>query len=365
MTIKILNASAIRHLHSGQVIVDILAIVKELLENSLDAHATSIDLVFMNNGLEFVQIKDNGEGIEEGDRLCVAKRHYTSKLSEFHDLEVIQSYGFRGEALNSICVVSDKVVITTKTKTDPIAKQYDVNKEGTISNEKVANTIASSGTIVTLYKPFYNLPVRRQLAQKNATSTMKKVQELLTKYALAHPNVRFACTQSTNAGGRKPSNNTWIKPITETIETSVSILFGPRLADMTERFIETDEEDPILTVDVVLPKKNSDPSIVLKGPENVFFYCNQRPINYVKSELKDIVSNIRVRYKDAIGLNVDNNQKLPFIYLDIQIPPSEYDVNVEPDKTTVLFHKKDRIYNIVKKILDEIYPTKMEKFFNK
>lgn len=68
-----------------------------------------------------------------------------------------------------------------------------------------------------------------------------------------------------------------------------------------------------------------DPSIVLKGPENVFFYCNQRPINYVKSELKDIVSNIRVRYKDAIGLNVDNNQKIPFIYVDIQIPPSEYD----------------------------------------
>lgn len=95
------------------------------------------------------------------------------------------------------------------------------------------------------------------MAQKNATSSIKKVQELLTKYALAHPNIRFTCTQSTDAGGRKPPNNTWIKPITSTIEKSVAQLFGPQLADMTERFIETDAEDPILTVDVVLPKKNS------------------------------------------------------------------------------------------------------------
>lgn len=84
------------------------------------------------------QVKDNGDGIEESDRLCVAKRHYTSKISEFQDLEAIQSYGFRGEALNSICVVSDKVVITTKTKMDTIGKQYDADKEGTISKQ---NTI--------------------------------------------------------------------------------------------------------------------------------------------------------------------------------------------------------------------------------
>lgn len=79
------------------------------------------------------QIKDNGDGIEESDRLCVAKRHYTSKISAFKDLETIQSYGFRGEALNSICVISDELVIMTKTRADAIGKQYDVDKEGSIS----------------------------------------------------------------------------------------------------------------------------------------------------------------------------------------------------------------------------------------
>ncbi|KAG2204362.1 hypothetical protein INT47_009404, partial [Mucor saturninus] len=98
--LKVLDDPAIKSLHSGQAIVDIKAIVEELLENSLDADTTSIDLVFMNNGLEFVQIKDNGEGIEQYNRLCVAKRHCTFKLSDFHDLEVIQSYGLRGEAFS-------------------------------------------------------------------------------------------------------------------------------------------------------------------------------------------------------------------------------------------------------------------------
>lgn len=87
---------------------------------------------------------------------------------------------------------------------------------------------------------------------------MKKVQELLTKYALAHPKVRFSSTQSKDtSSSRKDLSNTWIKPVTSSIEKSISILFGPPLSDMTERFIETDVEHPSLTVDVVLPKRSS------------------------------------------------------------------------------------------------------------
>lgn len=78
------------------------------------------------------QVKDNGDGIEEKDRAYVAKRHYTSKISTFEDLESIHSYGFRGEAINSICSISDQVVLATKTRKDPISKQYDADKEGTL-----------------------------------------------------------------------------------------------------------------------------------------------------------------------------------------------------------------------------------------
>jgi DNA mismatch repair ATPase MutL len=106
-----------------------------------------------------------------------------------------------------------------------------------------------------------------------------------------------------------------------------------------------------------------DPSVVLKGPERIYFYVNQRPINYVKSELKEIVTTIRTRYKDAIGLNDASSKKTPFIYIDIQMPPDEYDVNVEPNKTTILFHNKQRVINLVDKILDKVYSSISEKFF--
>ncbi|KAI9338421.1 hypothetical protein BD770DRAFT_400670 [Pilaira anomala] len=370
MTIKVLDNFTVRNLHSGQVIVDLEAIVKELLENALDAHANSIDFTFVNNGLESIQIKDNGDGIEEEDRTYIAKQHYTSKIKEFEDLEKVESYGFRGEAMHAICSISDKMTVVTKTKNDVIAKQYDIDKEGSLINEKVTNTLANSGTIITIYKPFYNLPVRRQLAQKNATNTMKKIQELLIKYALTHPKVRFSSTQTKDTAGvnnKNDSNNNWIKPVTPSIEKTMLHLFGATFNDMLERFIETDESnsDAPVTVDVVIPKPNSDPSITLKGPERIFFYVNQRPINYVKSELKDLVTLIRNRYRETIGLTETTIKKTPFIYIDIQLPPNKYDVNIEPNKTTILFHEKDRIVNLVQKILDTVYPTKVDQFFSK
>lgn len=126
----------------------------------------------------------------------------------------------------------------------------------------MTNTLANSGTIITIYKPFYNLPVRRQLAQKNATNTMKKIQELLMKYALTHPKVRFSSTQTKDTAGvnnKNDANNNWIKPVTPSIEKTMLHLFGATFSDMLERFIETDEShsDAPLTVDVVIPKPNS------------------------------------------------------------------------------------------------------------
>ncbi|KAK4509202.1 Ubiquitin conjugation factor E4 [Mucor velutinosus] len=366
MAIKVLDKNTIQHLHSGQVIVDIEAIVKELIENSLDAHATSIELVFINNGLESIQVKDDGDGIEENDRLYVAKRHYTSKLATFDDLETLTSYGFRGEALNSICAVADHVIIMTKTKTEAIGKQYDLDKEGAILNEKPINTISKSGTVVTLYKPFYNLPVRRQLAQKNTTQNNKKCQELLIKYALAHPSVRFSLHLARDTVGYSSNNanNSWVKPVTASINQTLAVIYGSQLANMVERFVETDESHPALTIDMIVPKQNSDPSVIYKGGDRVFIYVNQRPINYVKSELKELVTWIRDKYREAIGLS-ENNKKNPFIYMDIQLQPEEYDVNIEPNKTTIYFHNKQLICGLVKRMLNKAYPSTLDALFNK
>ncbi|KAI8967091.1 histidine kinase-like ATPase [Mycotypha africana] len=130
MSIHVLDTSTIRNIHSGQVITDVEAIVKELLENSLDAHATSIDVVSIYNGLESIQVKDNGDGIAESDRPFIAKRHHTSKLSTFEDLAHVWTYGFRGEAIHSMLNLSNKLTLTTKTKKDTVGKLYDINKNG-------------------------------------------------------------------------------------------------------------------------------------------------------------------------------------------------------------------------------------------
>lgn len=228
-----------------------------------------------------------------------------------------------------------------------------------LCSEQPVNTLSDTGTIITLYKPFYDLPVRRQLAIKQASNTMKKIQELLYKYALVHSNIRFSSQQT--------KDNKWIKPITSSIESSMSILFGTSLTDMMEHFLETDLDHPTLSVDVILPKSNSDPSITLKGgPDRIYIYVNDRPINYIKSELKELVHTIRMRYRDTIGLNENTSKKIPFIYINIKLSPHEYDVNIEPNKTTILFHQKQLIYNLIHtKILDKIYPLKVDAFFQK
>ncbi|ORE04382.1 hypothetical protein BCV72DRAFT_211457 [Rhizopus microsporus var. microsporus] len=204
--------------------------------------------------------------------------------------------------------------------------------------------------MITIQQPFINLPVRRQLAQKNAPAIAKRVQDVIVKYALAHPSIRFLLYDAPQSAG-KPS--VWIKPPTSDIEGSITTIFGSQLSKMLERCIETDPQHTSLTVDVLLPKKNSgnyiysycfclDPSVILKGNDRVFFYVNQRPIHYVKSELKELVTTIRTRYREVVGLS---------------------EVNVEPNKTAVLFHNKQRVINHVESILEKIYPSRIESFF--
>jgi DNA mismatch repair ATPase MutL len=113
--------------------------------------------------------------------------------------------------------------------------------------------------MITVYKPFYNLPVRRQLAQKNVHQHLKKIQELLIAYALAHTNIRFSSIQSTSTVGCNTSkNNAWIKPVTSNIEGSLTVIYGASLSNMLDRWIETEST---LTVDLVIPKSNSGKNV--------------------------------------------------------------------------------------------------------
>ncbi|XP_039178046.1 PMS1 protein homolog 1 isoform X4 [Crotalus tigris] len=192
---KQLPAETVRLLSSSQVIVSVVNVVKELVENSLDANATSIDVKLENYGFEKIEVRDNGDGIKAVDVPVMAMKHYTSKISSSEDLESLSTYGFRGEALGSICSIS-QVSITTRTAADDFSTQYNFDISGHIISQKPSHL--GTGTTVTVQKLFKNLPVRKQFysTDKKCKEEMKKTQKLLMAYGIIKPELRIMFTHN-------------------------------------------------------------------------------------------------------------------------------------------------------------------------
>ncbi|ORZ09196.1 hypothetical protein BCR42DRAFT_423934 [Absidia repens] len=368
-TITALDKNTIRSIHTGQVIISTESIVKELLENSLDAKANAIEVRLVDDGLQKIEVRDNGDGIALHNRCNMARQHYTSKLSTFADLERVETYGFRGEALSALCEISGEVFITTKTKQDVVATCYKLDRNGNILSENASGSISQTGTVISVYQPFAHLPVRRQVAEKTKVNSLKRIHDLMIKYGLSHPFARLSLNQQQNTLGKAKTQSVWIKPSTDSLTEGVRILYSAALASMVEEcsFEETFDQQVDLSakstpspikLHCLLPSRYSDPSQIFKG-ERVFIYVDKRPINYAKSDLKELVSMVRQRYKKALGLE-DDSKKIPFMYIDIQSSFGGYDVNIEPDKSVVMFVGKDRLMNVMQELLDQIYGS----FFN-
>lgn len=187
---KQLPAATVRLLSSSQTITSVVSVVKELIENSLDAGATSIEVKLENYGFDKIEIRDNGEGIKAVDVPVMAVKYYTSKISSHEDLGNLTTYGFRGEALGSICNVAE-VVVTTRTSADDFSTQYVLDGSGHILSQKPSHL--GQGTTVTALKLFKNLPVRKQFysTAKKCKDELKNVQDLLISYGVLKPDVRI------------------------------------------------------------------------------------------------------------------------------------------------------------------------------
>ncbi|ETE59618.1 PMS1 protein-like 1, partial [Ophiophagus hannah] len=189
---KQLPAETVRLLSSSQVIVSVVSVVKELVENSLDANSTSIDV-------KLIEVRDNGDGIKAVDVPVMAMKHYTSKISSSEDLETLSTYGFRGEALGSICSIS-QISITTRTAADDFSTQYHFDRSGHIISQKPSHlgTGMAFRTTVTVQKLFKNLPVRKQFysTDKKCKEEIKKIQKLLMAYGIIKPELRIMFTHN-------------------------------------------------------------------------------------------------------------------------------------------------------------------------
>lgn len=179
--IQRVDGKVVQRICSDQVIVDLPSALKELLENALDAGTTKLDVRMKEHGVELLEVADNGKGIAAADLDGVALRHTTSKLSEFDDLQSLTSFGFRGEALNSLAALSS-LCITTRTKEDVAASALSFHSDGSIaSREKLARDV---GTCVGVADLFVHFPVRRRELQRNASAEFRRLVSTLQAYAL-------------------------------------------------------------------------------------------------------------------------------------------------------------------------------------
>uniref|UniRef100_A0A8C6NVZ0 PMS1 homolog 1, mismatch repair system component n=1 Tax=Nothobranchius furzeri TaxID=105023 RepID=A0A8C6NVZ0_NOTFU len=337
---KQLPPDTVRLLSSSQVITSVVNVVKELVENSLDAGALNIDVKLENFGLDRIEVRDNGHGIKAVDAPVVAIRHFTSKICSHEDLEHLETYGFRGEALGSICAVAE-VAVTTKTEADDVSIQYSLDSTGTIVSQKPSHL--DQGTTVSVTKLFRNLPVRRQFysSTKKCKEELKKVQELLMAYALIKPELRLLLVHNKVVIWQKAKAADDRSALVATLGSGIV----PNLLPCHQR-----QEQPKIIIDGFFPKPGVDCSSTSSStPEKTFIFINNRPVHH-----KEVMKLLRQHYSAQYPED-SARHRYPIIVIKITVSPSAVDVNLTPDKTQVLLHNKEAVLTAVEALLVSLY----------
>ncbi|KAG2732663.1 hypothetical protein G9P44_003653 [Scheffersomyces stipitis] len=346
MPIQRLSESVINRIAAGEIIIQPVNALKEMLENSIDAGASSIDIVVKDGGTKLLQIADNGHGIAKEDLPLLCERFATSKLSKFEDLESIQTYGFRGEALASISHIA-RLSVVTKTATSAVAyKAFYANGKLSGQNFKSsANTepkpvAGKVGTQITVEDLFYNLPQRLK-GLKSKSDEFSRILDVIGRYAIHCKDVGFSCKKH---GEPYQILSTRAQlPIKERIRT----IFGNSIAtDILEVDLDTNIEKEYGTdnskyglISVTGAITNSNYNNKKRIPP--VFFINNRLV--ACEPLKRAVSGV---YQFFLPKG-----SYPFIYLSLQIDAQNVDVNIHPTKREVRFlHEEEIIELIVDKV---------------
>ncbi|CAK7198264.1 ATP-binding mismatch repair protein [Sporothrix eucalyptigena] len=351
VTIKAIDATAVHRIQSGQVIVNLCSVAKELVENSLDAGATSIEVRFKNQGLDAIEVQDNGSGIAPHNYASLALKHYTSKLSTFDDLDTLQTFGFRGEALSSLCALS-RFSVTTCLATDvPKGTRLEFETSGRLGQTSVV--AAQKGTTVTVENLFWNLPVRRRELERNIKREWAKVIGLLNQYACIQTGVKFTVSQQPSKGKRVVLFST--KGNAATRDNIINVFGAKTMGALLA--LDLDLEMTI-TKSQWATSTNANANLVhVRGfvsrpahgqgrqtPDRQMFYVNGRPCKL--PQFAQLFGEVYRSY---------NSGQSPFIFADIQLDTHLYDVNVSPDKQTILLHDQGRMLDTLRESLIELF----------
>jgi DNA mismatch repair protein PMS2 len=348
-SIKAIEAKSVHQIQSGQVIVDLCSVVKELVENSLDAEATNIEVRFKNNGLDLIEVQDNGSGISPSNYPSVALKHHTSKLSTYDDLSSLDTFGFRGEALSSLCALSKFSVTTAQADEAPKGTRLEFNLSGALQN---TSTVASQkGTTATVENLFEKLPVRRKELAKNIKREYGKVLSLLHAYACIGVNVKFIVKNAMPKGKSTVIFSTKGNPTTR---DNIANVYGAKTLqalvplDLSMTFepsrtqLNSDGHDSIVSLAGHISKPVFGEG--RQTPDRQMFFVNGRPCG-----LPQIAKAINEVYR---SFNVSQS---PFIFANFIMDTNAYDVNVSPDKRTILLHNAVNLVETLKTSLTEMF----------
>lgn len=315
--IKQLSKHLINQIAAGEVIERPASVVKELVENSVDAGATRIS-VEISNECRDIRVADNGSGIHPEDILLAFSKHATSKISSDEDLFAINTLGFRGEALSSIISIS-KLTCTTRTK------DYETGTKVKCENSEVkqVETGCAVGTIMEIRDLFYNIPARLKFL-KNSNTEFSYIQELVQSIAIVNPMVAFELKKNGKTVLKTSGNNE--------LKYALKEIFSSNITDNLKEVLKTDNLAGLKISGYV-----STPDFTRSSKKDYHIYINSRTVKCPVFQ-----KSIDMAYKNLIA-----SGKYPFIVLNLEIPPADVDVNVHPTKKEVRYKNTNMIFNFI------------------
>ena len=321
--IKVMDEVLANKIAAGEVVEKTMNVVKELVENSIDAKASEIFISLIDSGVKEIKVEDNGIGMDREDATLAFSRHATSKLKDLDDLFNISSLGFRGEALPSIAAVSNVILQTSK---DDIGTKVYINGGKDL---KVENCDLIKGTTITVRNLFYNTPVRLKYL-KNLYTELAHIVEYIDKMALSYPNIKFRLINNGNKLIETSGNGDLLKVIYD--------IYG---ADITKKMIPISGEND----DYYITGYISYPEVTKSNRNSITTLVNGRVIKN-----NDINKCIIDCYHTYI-----HKGRYPVIVLNIEVDPILVDINIHPTKMDIKFSKFDTLEElIIEKIEDRL-----------
>ena len=316
-SIQLLSARLANQIAAGEVVERPASVIKELLENAIDAGATSIKLIVKDAGKTLIQVIDDGKGMSVTDARLSFERHATSKIKTADDLYNLNTKGFRGEALASIAAIAH-VELKTKQDNEDVGTQIKIEGSEVVSQEVI---VTPKGTSLAIKNLFFNIPARRNFLKSNAVETRHIIDEF-NRVSLAHPSISFTMYHNGSEIFNLPKTN---------LRQRIVNVFGSKT---NEKLVPVNEETEVVKISGFVFK----PEFAKKTRGEQFFFVNSR---FIKSSYLNHAVNTAFE-----GLLRDSTHASYFLYLEVD--PQSIDINIHPTKTEIKFDDEHTLYALLR-----------------